>query len=236
MKLFTNGCSFTWGGEIRENESIPLTTNLENFRETRVWSAHLHKKLKTTELHNLSKGGASNQRIVRTTLDFFIDKLDNNIPVDDFVAVIQWTDLSRYEVWDETKKTWLVITSNSVLPEVDFVKFKKLMQRFEDDDKTYYSNWYHQLICLSSFFELHKIKYVFCTMDYIFINESKNDIQYILPDNYLKHNIKWLGTDSQSNQILNSIDYFYPKCHPNLKGHEIIAERLYNRLKELYNI
>ena len=67
---------------------------------------------------------------------------------------------------------------------------------------------------------------------------------YVQPG-YCTDNIVWLG-DTKHDSTIDSIltkyecDFnrtcFYPERHPNILGHKIIAETVYNRLKELYNL
>lgn len=251
MKLFTNGCSWTWGAEIinRElgwspGENIP--ESYEDFRLNNIWSFHLHKKLKTDQLYNLSFGSSSNQRIVRTTIDFFVDRINKKLSIDNFIAIIQWTEPSRCEIFDNEYNDYIFVTPNSctisgVIPgSIDHVsaeRSKFLSQRFKEHPINYQNEFKQHLICLSNFFNQYNIKYLFCVMDYkhdkVFGNVS---YPYECNNNFFEEKINWLGHDNESNQILNSLDFRYPQFHPNLEGHKIISERIYNRLTELYNI
>jgi hypothetical protein len=254
MKLFTNGCSFTWGAEILENQlgvdspSIhEFTTDslkYEKFRQEHVWSYLLKNKFDDVEKYdNLSKGGSSNKRIVRTTIDYFLNLIDKGIRVDDYVAVIQWTDANRYEVYDTSINNYLYMHHRGVFyPNIKdpshinqmyklFVK-----ERYKLDEQNFKDEFRNDIILLSSFFHQHDIKYVFCLMD--------ENSGYIQPG-YCKDNIVWLGDtnqDSSMTSILKKYEInfnrtcFYPEKHPNLLGHKIIAETIYNTLKELYNL
>ena len=79
MKILFNGCSITWGDELEDN------------RKSR-FSKLVCDELDTDE-KNLSMRGASNDYIVRTTIDY----CDKNT-VD--IAVIQFTVESRIEYFD----------------------------------------------------------------------------------------------------------------------------------------
>lgn len=80
MKLFANGCSFTWGGGILEEEHqqffsiLDQPKHLIELRERSVWPYFLSEKLKADMCVNYAMGCGSNDRIVRTTLDFFIER------------------------------------------------------------------------------------------------------------------------------------------------------------------
>lgn len=237
MKLFVNGCSFTHGAEIIENECldngdpIPRFFNPahELFREQNVYAYHLHKKLKTTDLVNLSEGASSNTRIVRTTLDFFIDRLNRGLPVDDYIAVIQWTGTGRFELCEDNDH-WISVFPGGVVPAQTPERVAILQQRMLEHPQNFKLEWQRQLICLSSFFNQHNIKYLFAT-----ISTFATDDSFELPEGYYRNSINWLGTDTASNRVLEDIRLTYPWRHPNLEGHKVIADRMYKRLQEIYN-
>jgi len=232
MKLFANGCSFTWGAEIIENE-LGFARSDQNFwdvksqqfREENSYPFFLHKSLNTDSYINRAWGGASNQRTVRTTLDFFISELEKGTNISDYVAIIQWTSTTRYEIYDNETKDYLHIYPMYYNFSFPHEKNELLKYKYKLDQKNFDDVWYSELVCLSSFFHNHKIKYLFATMDH-----------RSLPNDYYKNAINWLGTDMDSNCILDTKNLRYKLSHPNIEGHKYIAERLYKRLKELYNI
>ena len=90
MKIYFDGDSWSWGGE------------LEN-REQERFSALVCKKLNAEE-HNFATAGASNERIVRQLL------VDNHIEDYD-LAVIQMTFPSRTEYYDQR---WRKVTVQEI--------------------------------------------------------------------------------------------------------------------------
>ena len=254
MKLFANGCSFTWGAEILENQFgiMPMpfdnisedSIKYETFREKHVWAYFLKEKFHDVEKYdNLARGGSSNKRIVRTTLDYFLNLIDKGIRVDDYIAVIQWSDISRTEVYDKSINDYPYMTIRGVrYPDIkdqshlvytynNFVK-----ERYKLDEQNFKDEFRNEIILLSSFFDQHNIKYVFCLM-----NERSADIQ----PGYCTDNIIWLGATKSTTSISSVLkryesefdrSCFYPESHPNILGHKIIAKTVYNRLKELYNL
>ena len=156
MKLFTNGCSFTWGAEILQSQFgiMPFdnisedSIKYETFRKEHVWAYFLKEKFHDVEKYdNLARGGSSNKRIVRTTLDYFLNLIDKGIRVDDYVAVIQWTDMNRTEVYDESINDYQYVNHRGVFhpaikeqihtnqPYKDFVKGRYTLdeQNFKDE-------------------------------------------------------------------------------------------------------
>jgi len=248
MKLFTNGCSVTYGAEILDNEfgsgnwTVNDGSETDEFLKQNTWPWHLHKKLNFEQVINLAEGAACNAKIVRGTLDFFINRLDNNLPVDDFFAVIQWTGTARYEVVNNHDPKfgppeWLSITPSCIVPQVVPELEKILNYRFHLHPKTFEAEWHQQLICLSSFFNQHNIKYLFCTI----FNNKFDDIDglstyHLLPNsNYYRNSINWLGSASKENNILPEFqNQLYKFGHPNLRGHVSIADKLFNRINDLH--
>jgi hypothetical protein len=251
MKLVTNGCSFTWGAEILLaelgfSESDPrYGQNIDfyiDFRTSRTYTYHLHDKLKTSNYDNLSMGGASNQRIVRTTLDYFMPKLLNDEDLSEHIAVIQWTEPSREEVYHDGFYYTVSARGFWAEPELmdelnttyrDYIKGRLLLE-----DKNYVNQFVSDVILLSSFFELHKIKYIFCHIASPQWKMPELDAQVISKINWLGKNYK----DSSIRKLIDdvqqkeNISLNYPENHPNIEGHKFIAETLYKRLKELYNL
>ena len=77
MILLTNGCSFTQG-------------IYDNFEEYDAWPYQLGKLL-GCDVVNLAKGGGSNARIFRTTIEYLLENQPN------YVA-IAWTQTDRHEL------------------------------------------------------------------------------------------------------------------------------------------
>jgi hypothetical protein len=62
-----------------------------------VWPHHLGNLLRADNVINLSLSCGSNQRIVRTTLNWLLSKTPKELK--NTIAIIQWTELSRYEYY-----------------------------------------------------------------------------------------------------------------------------------------
>ena len=124
--LFTNGCSFTWGGALEPwfmfIDDKPLGDiigydawdfrtpdgNLgiinDKVREKLVWTHHLADLLECDTYYNYGLGCGSNQRIIRTTLEWLSNQ--DRETLNNTKAVIQLTEPSRYEYYDETNDVW----------------------------------------------------------------------------------------------------------------------------------
>jgi hypothetical protein len=97
-KLFVNGCSITLGAELGETTK-PLpngdTMQVVDFehRTKHRWSTLLKDILNMGEVVNLSRGGGSNWRTWRTTLDYF-DTITENPDL----AIIQLSGSERFQI------------------------------------------------------------------------------------------------------------------------------------------
>lgn len=232
MKLFANGCSHTWGGGILEGQGYKSTLksclfneedqDLKNLRLSSVWPFHLSKLLNCTETINLGIGCGSNQRIVRTTFDFFIDKIKNNEDLSEWIAVIQWTEPSRYEIYDSNIDKFNLIKLDVVIPQVSTYRHEYLQNRFFEPDELFVSEFLVHLVALASFFDKWKINYRFTR-----INPSPP-----IPEFY-RNNFKWVDEFSA---MLDHHKIYQTKCHhPNIEGHKLIAKEIYNSFKKDYN-
>ena len=107
MILFTNGCSWTWGGGLNvpgDNFGDNLYAGVE--RQKLLWPYHLGLKLNAEKTVNLSMGCGSNERIARTTFDWLQQQTLEDIKKT--VAVIQITKVNRYEYYYPTDmKAWV---------------------------------------------------------------------------------------------------------------------------------
>ena len=69
--------------------------------DTRVVDAYPYKlaKLLDAELFNLSNPGVSCHYVARTTIDFFLDRLEEDLS--DYIVFLQMPNGLRFEYWNE---------------------------------------------------------------------------------------------------------------------------------------
>ena len=105
MILYTNGDSWSFGTEL----------DLETRSKNR-YSSIISKEKNMVDF-NISTSGASNDRIVRTTLrdisliqngkDIWSENTQNiNVSLDDLYVVIGWTSPTRFEYYNEELNQW----------------------------------------------------------------------------------------------------------------------------------
>jgi hypothetical protein len=122
MILYTNGCSWTWGGGLDEHFRYDDGRVNDDIRLNLVWPKHLSDLLKTDKVYNISTACGSNQRIIRTTIDWVTSQSKTDL--EDTVAVIQFSEWSRFEKYvpisdkdpyENLKERWLKCRIDSAL-------------------------------------------------------------------------------------------------------------------------
>jgi len=194
MKIYFDGCSRTWGGE------------LEN-REQERFSSLICKKLDAEE-YNISRGGASNERIVRQLL------VENDI-TDYDLAIIQMTFPSRTEYFYQKWRGVSIQDTQLWKP------WKKKKKRFEHED--FWTYYYDKIYC-----EYHGSIKERITYQIIKDHCKVNNVPLILMTNN-----NW-DTDLKFDIEIEHTRY--PKAHgghENKEGHRILADDILSLLTKL---
>ncbi len=203
MKIYFDGCSYTWGAELQPNH--------KEQRYSKLICNHLG-----AEETNRSSSGGSNDRIVRNLL------VENNIEEYD-LAIIQMTYPVRTEYWDDNKNRWIKVN-----PKYNFTrwlldlkkdnpfhsKIDKLGEKFVDhgDHWMYYYKYIHheyysqvkeniESQTIRNHCKAHNVPVILLTMN-------------LWSKNYFDYKIQLDGKARAD------------KGHPNKLGHEIIASDL----------
>lgn len=159
MILLANGCSFTEGYGLRDS-------NLS-------WPHQLGYFL-GYNTKNLALGGASNDRIFRTTIEYL------NIEPTPNLVVIGWTMLNRAELSCESGM-YLRLTSTGCLPDTtEFTKDLSTVHKFWlhnlYNEYINFRNWINGVLHLQNYLDLKQIPYIFFSaIDTNYINEFINE-------------------------------------------------------------
>jgi hypothetical protein len=257
MKLFANGCSFTFGGGLCNQFDtdhkgqyifVPGSSHPKNIeREKVVWPSHLGKLLDADEVVNLSIGAGSNSRIVRTTLDFFMEKLSQGADVTEYLAVIEWTDISRHEY--SAHGQWWLCNNNGVANDTGYKSGTlppgPIPSQQVQHTEYFYKHQYHEwqdvtdavmhITALGGFFEKFKIPYVFWCLNGLHYEQITHDKQfesfkYLLP---MVEKFTWLGGTIDQSRFSGFGEYD-SECfvsptdgHPNRLGHQKLAKNIH---------
>lgn len=237
MILFANGCSFTFGG------GLGLDEHKEDLRLASVWPHHLGLKLNASVI-NLGAGCGSNQRIVRTTLDWLSQQSLEILS--QTLAVIQWTDPSRYEYYEpynykdrkeNMQHRWVKVNSQVVIgckedsnPEKSRRDEERREKRYETH--TIQEDMYRMISDIAAMAKIFKdfgVRYYYWSHAHI-------------SDKFYPHLLKYYKTYPWLNPPLNGDDddwrlhWQYERVsptdmHPSFLGHKQIAEYIYEKIK-----
>ncbi|GGS53319.1 hypothetical protein F2B00_27565 [Streptomyces parvus] len=105
--LYANGCSFTEGKELEEEDpelrlagsSKDIKTQLlvRDYRNKKAWPSHLGKILGVDTVVNAGRSGGSNARAVRMAYDYVCSYLAAGGEADELLVCLGFTDLVRTE-------------------------------------------------------------------------------------------------------------------------------------------
>ena len=247
MILFTNGCSWTWGGSINvEGDSLGDHLYAEQKRQKLLWPHHLGVKLNTKKTVNLSMGCGSNERIARTTFDWLQTQTIEDLK--EAVAVIQITNINRYEYyyptdlssWTENNlNDWRLAKIDHVLPQISKAgrMASNLEKKIHEGRMSTWSKTEEAYKCIYQLAAIDKIlndfgvkkRYYWTFIEDIryYPSHIKEYIKKIYP-NFI--DTPWdLNTYWQYDRI-NSTD-----THPSIEGHKQIADIIYNIIKSDIN-
>lgn len=216
MILLTNGCSWTDRTYFRDQNDTRYNTT-----ENLVWPEFLAEKLSATQLFNISQGGGSNGRIVRTCFDWIINQTQETLA--DTVAVIQWTDPSRWEWFDPNNSYnngWRPIMINKSSIEQQ----EQNVFAFYTDLQAMYKHIF-EIEALDSLFKKSGIKAFYWSLGHT--NYPWPDGRYL--EKFLSYS--WLD-DPKNEKFWNYERISEQDHHPSPVGHDTIAQLIYNQIKD----
>jgi hypothetical protein len=210
--LYANGDSWMAGDGVEEKGY--------KIQGTKRCSKLLSDKLGLIEINESSLGG-SNDRMVRTTIEWF----DNNIDKwDEVLVILGFIDYIRIEFWDEEGNVWDRWNVSDWEYEHDDKEWWKKYVTFFYNEVSLHHNLKNQILLLTSFFDSNNIKYLMFFSWGTEIEEFK-DFKTI--------NKKYIISETFKEYIENKIGpkKALTKCdHPSVDGHKTWTEKLYEEL------
>ena len=88
--LYTNGCSWTYGEELGDQND----PNEQSYKFYNTWPWHVAQQYNIPQLINDARGGGSNDRIFRRTVEFI---RNTKIKYSELAIIIAWTSAERTE-------------------------------------------------------------------------------------------------------------------------------------------
>ena len=203
MILF-DGCSYTYGDEL-ENPDKDAFPHL-------VARMGLMREGITRDYVNLGQCGKSNDGILRTTLEYCENNEVN-------IAVIQFTIFSRREVKRYGVNKYFHITAEN--NDEGSLEYYKHFQNVDDDVANFYKNKF----ILESYFKKRNIRYFFLSLQNMkklgFYNHSSwSHIGCKEPVFNIR---EMLGGKRRHPEN-------YVISHPNKRGHQLIANHIYENI------
>jgi hypothetical protein len=239
--LFANGDSHTAGNEMEYEGQI-------NCYE-KAWPKQLADKLKLGNV-NISKPGASNYHIFRTTQDWVIENLvlNENYKSEDLIVFVMWSGFDREEIYFPDTN---VIDDVGFSSKMDYFNtgLRKELTIFQNSFATFHDNLvsnFHSLSLmynLSLFLDSLKIKHYFINGLYSFIELSDLDTNHALYGPYknlilsyqdkIKNHIGFYNKDDlYFDYMINYSGIEIPKhsknSHYGEDGHKLWADRVYD--------
>lgn len=256
MKLINCGDSWAWGYElidpvahptpIADLEGDPYSLHLEpvhyDFRMKHRYANLLANKINATEVIDLSKTGCSNQSIVRTLTEY----LCNN-STDDIFVVIGWTSPIRTEFWLENLEVWFdygpwFLGIPNVIKNKQLLEAVKGFTTYLHSEKQQHINYFLNIYLTETLLKSLDIKYV---MFQCFYNnehwKSKSDSFKINNNVDTEFKIyesidsnRFLSKDESiySKFFANEHEKYMYKWHPNVEGHKVMCDFIYNSCVE----
>lgn len=253
MNLYINGCSFSFGSvPTFDHDHNGNTVISKPFPE--VYQYHLEPYFGKTV--NQSIAGASNDRIVRKTLDFFSNRYDHS----NWLAVIQWTSPYREEVYPDRFGSYCgtIMTSSAstqilgydhnttyrlfsykndseVNYSVDHARFYSDNMLHNRSEEIVANKLFQNMLLLQEYFRNKKIPAIFLSMnDDCFPFRMKTDPAQSsgIRKNMLDQSL-WIDKSMQS---ITGIDIIGTTAsgivdnHPNEHAHKRVADRILKQM------
>lgn len=267
--LFVNGCSWTEGHMLhldpevhklsREQgyvindvfsvfkDNVELCYPYKEIYNQHNWAGVIARELDISNIVNHAVGAASNDRILRTTVDY-VKRLTEQEKQETFV-VIGWSIPDRNEIYLNDKNgkaawcSWNATQKFSSVERIHDPEFIKRMDKFWElyvvdvfDWHPSIQKFFQQSYLLATLLEHHKIKYYFFNSfsplfgitDYVpYLEHFKHDI-----DTYNNEITAMSMNTDFFNFIGDNTDLHLPDRHPNKLGHTMWGNHLLEDMKQ----
>jgi len=274
-KLVVNGCSWTAGNELEQDPEFdklisvnglskldandPMNWTLVDVDGNPVasydslynmlnWAGYLKDKLGAEELVNLSTGGGSNTRILRTTIDYVMSLTPEQCS--ETMIVIGWTVSERDEIhaggawqrWNATQPFAMTVDRLLMTDDALIEKISKIQEDYIlyiNSDYASVKRYFQQTYLLANLLENLGIKYFFFNALPAWWragNLAFNvDVHKEFPEHLVWHENQQniLSNNDNMHKFIN--DHDFPQgiyMHPLSQGHLAWAEYLHMIMQE----
>ena len=250
MKLVANGCSFTFGHKDSVASQPPSW----------VWPSCFNEKEEFTDIVNLAVEGASNDRVVRTSIEYF--EKNKGIDLNNTILVVQHPTPNRGEWFHKKNKLWIgyVTTMEDVLYDIsvtdrtkedleqiriDTKIERKVFDQYKaivESDLTEVIKYFKNIILLQTYCKQKGIKLLQVGLSArclprVHFKESRQSISNNI---FCKELYKMIDESIICDRFLTDIAKGNEESpddgHPNEVGHDLIFRYIYNEIKERWQI
>lgn len=225
MILLANGCSWTFGGGLDSHN--PPREELDQL----TWPKHLADLMNADKFYNLSDGCGSNQRIFRTTLNWIMSQPKEVL--ENTVAVIQWTEESRYEYYvpndfnnryENLDTQWVKVKTGNLTPGqfMDLYDLSQERIKYHNSEIQNIYTYISHCEAMANLLTKHGIKYYFWDFTEAPIYMPSPYKEYVL------NNFNWLQYKGDYNWDYWEYERLYNDPHPSVEGHKQIAQIIYD--------
>jgi hypothetical protein len=227
MYLYANGCSLTYGSALHDDPVTQVCTN-DSYRLRHAWPHRLASLLGADGSWNDGMPSGSNDRIVRTTLEFAARWLNAGLAANALIMIIGWSHPARREFYVDGAFRQMVPTHSYSLRPLN--RLVKAYRKTAVSDVEAQSRFAAQVIGLSSFLDAQGIDYRF--FHAIQATEIPAELKFVAAPGRLA-NGKFIEPDrTMLNYLADAAEYLRDR-HPSEAGHFSWARRMAHHLPSL---
>jgi Family of unknown function (DUF6071) len=230
--LYANGCSMTYGSELADD---PVTRRCRDdaHRWWSAWPGWLGRGLRAQRVVNQAVPSGSNDRVVRTALEWCASALASGIPPEELFVVIGWSSPLRREFYVAGAYRQLVPHHGYALPELDLLATAYREVAWSELDSM--ARFVGQVVLLQSFLKLHAIPHLFFDA----ISSVHEDLAHADPGTQAAADLidreLYVGFGSPGGSLADRLNGDLPKWngqHPSAEGHRAWAAHLLDVVAE----
>tara|TARA_Y100000590_G_C15440970_1_gene908864 strand:- start:33 stop:845 length:813 start_codon:yes stop_codon:yes gene_type:complete len=182
-------------------------------------------KLLDAELYDLSKPGESCSYVTRTIIDFFLDRLDEDLS--DYIVLLQMPVGNRFEYWHDEWQRWVpVMVANS--------DERNIVEYFGSEEFEFYST-FNNIMQIGTFLKEHNIRYYISTDGLGFQDEAYKHKDIKRKVDYVNKFFSILGGELVNSTLINGVndEHIIPgDGHYNIYGHDCAANNIYRLIND----
>lgn len=238
MKLFVNGCSMTFGDGLLDKKPLDGHTYRPEVREELEkmrWSGQMLNHINFNEVINLSSGASGNDRIVRTTLEYFLKKIRNKEDLSDHVVIIQFSCPFRFEIYNDDLQIWEKIWPEPNPDKPNSPRTTLQVHYAWSSTRADLNSLMRHVVTLGEFFERHDIRYMFTSMNNLLEENYKQYDEYLQILEYIQE-YNWYNKTPDSCGMFGMPGWvgIPGDGHPDAATHKLIAKLFADDLLKFY--